>query len=99
MTARDESGGRIEAVTDDEILTAYRLLSRKVGVFCEPASAAGVAGILKFKDALLDLPEGPVVCTVTGHGLKDPDTATRDLAMPPTVQATLAAVAEAAALE
>ena len=91
VRARDESGGRIEAVTDDEILAAYRMLSERVGVFCEPASAAGVAGILKYKD---DLPDGPVVCTVTGHGLKDPDTATRDLQLPHSVSATLDAVVE-----
>ncbi|MDJ0925603.1 MAG: threonine synthase [Acidimicrobiia bacterium] len=72
IAARDESGGRIEAVTDAEILDAYRLLAGQEGVFCEPASAASVAGILKFRD---DLPEGPIVCTLTGHGLKDPDTA------------------------
>jgi threonine synthase len=72
IAARDESGGRIDAVTDDEILSAYRLLAASEGVFCEPASAASVAGILKYAD---DLPEGPVVCTLTGHGLKDPDTA------------------------
>ncbi len=95
VTARDESGGRIEAVTDDEILAAYRLLSEKVGVFCEPASAAGVAGILKYKD---DLPDGPVVCTVTGHGLKDPDTATADMSLPRTVTADLDAVARAVGL-
>ena len=95
VRARDESGGRIEAVTDDEILSAYRLLSKKVGVFCEPASAAGVAGIMKFKS---DLPDGSVVCTVTGHGLKDPDTATADLVFPPTVPATLSAVVDAAGL-
>ncbi|MDK1027351.1 MAG: threonine synthase, partial [Actinomycetota bacterium] len=89
VSARDESGGRIEAVTDDEILAAYRMLSQKVGVFCEPASAAGVAGILKYKE---DLPEGPVVCTVTGHGLKDPDTATRDISLPPSVSPDLGAV-------
>jgi threonine synthase len=95
VEARDESGGRIEAVTDEEILAAYRMLSSRVGVFCEPASAAGVAGIVKYKD---DLPEGPVVCTVTGHGLKDPDTATRDLEMPGSVPATLDAVIEVAGL-
>lgn len=72
INARDESGGRIEAVTDDEILAAYRLLASEEGVFCEPASAASVAGILKYRD---ELPEGAVVCTLTGHGLKDPDTA------------------------
>jgi threonine synthase len=95
VTARDESGGRIEAVTDDEILAAYRLLSQKVGVFCEPASAAGVAGILKYKD---ELPEGPVVCTVTGHGLKDPDTAVAGLELPRSVPATLDSVIEAVGL-
>jgi len=72
IAARDESGGRIDAVTDDEILSAYRLLATSEGVCCEPASAASVAGILKYAD---DLPEGPIVCTLTGHGLKDPDTA------------------------
>ena len=92
VTARDESGGRIDAVTDAEILEAYRLLSSRVGVFCEPASAAGVAGILKFRDAL---PDGIVVCTVTGHGLKDPDTATSDMVMPDVVSASVTAVAEA----
>jgi len=95
IAARDESGGRIEAVTDDEILSAYALLAGKVGVFCEPASAAGVAGIIKFAS---DLPEGPVVCTVTGHGLKDPDTATSDITFPDTVPATGEAVAAAAGL-
>ena len=72
IAARDESDGRIEAVTDEEILSAYRMLASREGVFCEPASAASVAGILKFRD---ELPEGPIVCTLTGHGLKDPDTA------------------------
>lgn len=72
IAARDESGGRIEAVSDEEILDAYRLLASREGVFCEPASAASVAGLLKFAS---DLPQGPVVCTLTGHGLKDPDTA------------------------
>jgi threonine synthase len=96
VNARDESGGLIEAVTDDEILVAYRMLSESVGVFCEPASAAGVAGIVKYKQ---DLPDGPVVCTITGHGLKDPDTATRDLMLPHAVPATLGAVIEAAAME
>jgi threonine synthase len=95
VNARDESGGRIDAVTDDEILAAYRLLSEHVGVFCEPASAAGIAGIMKYRD---DLPDGPVVCTVTGHGLKDPDTATRDLEFPHSVPATLESVTEAARL-
>ncbi|NHZ71433.1 MAG: threonine synthase, partial [Proteobacteria bacterium] len=90
-TARDESGGRIEAVSDEEILDAYRLLSNKVGVFCEPASAAGVAGIVKFA---ADLPEGVVVCTVTGHGLKDPDTATATIEFPSVVPPTIEAVVD-----
>jgi threonine synthase len=75
IAARDESDGRIEAVTDEEIVAAYRLVAQTEGVFCEPASAASVAGILKFA---AELPPGPVVCTLTGHGLKDPDTAIAD---------------------
>lgn len=72
VNARDESAGRIEAVTDEEILEAYRFLATTEGVFCEPASAASLAGVLKYHN---DLPQGRVVCTLTGHGLKDPDTA------------------------
>ena len=79
IAARDESGGRIEAVTDEEILAAYRLLAAEEGVFAEPASAASVAGILKFRD---QLPDGTVVCTLTGHGLKDPGTAMSDVRLP-----------------
>ena len=70
--ARDASGGLIESVTDDEILEAYRFIASNDGVFGEPASAAPVAGLLKHRDRL---PDGPVVVTITGHGLKDPDTA------------------------
>ena len=70
--ARDESHGLIDSVTDDEILSAYRLLAGKEGLFCEPASAAGVAGILKTSKAG-QLDRGQViVCTLTGNGLKDP---------------------------
>jgi threonine synthase len=72
VAARDDSGGLIEAVTDAEILAAHRLLSAGEGVFVEPASAASVAGLLKCHAAgLLDAGQ-QVVCTVTGHGLKDP---------------------------
>jgi threonine synthase len=92
VEARDASAGRIEAVTDEEILDAYRLMSTKVGVFCEPASAAGVAGIIKFRD---DLPDGPIVCTVTGHGLKDPDTAVSHIEFPSSVDANTEAVVAA----
>jgi threonine synthase len=80
VRARDRSEGRIEAVSDEQILDAYDILASKEGVFVEPASAAGVAGILAFRD---DLPEGPVVCTLTGHGLKDPDTALEDMTTGP----------------
>ncbi len=69
--ALDESGGRIAAVSDQEILDAQRWLASTEGVFCEPASAACVAGVLKYppRDAAL------LVCVLTGHGLKDPETA------------------------
>ncbi len=91
IAARDQSGGRIEAVSDDEILDAYRLLATREGAFCEPASAAGVAGIIKFG---ADLPDGPIVCTLTGHGLKDPDTALSLARVPDPVAPTLEAVLE-----
>ncbi|KAA2259569.1 threonine synthase [Solihabitans fulvus] len=75
VTARDESGGLFEAVTDEQILDAYRLLARREGIFVEPASATSVAGLLATSEDGR-LPRGSVVvCTVTGHGLKDPDTA------------------------
>jgi len=90
VAARDESGGRIEAVTDDEILSAYRLLAAEEGVFAEPASAASVAGVLKYRDAL---PDGTVVCTLTGHGLKDPDTAMHQVPSPDPIPPTLDALA------
>jgi threonine synthase len=73
--ARDQSGGVIEKVTDEEIVEAYRLLARLEGVFCEPASAASVAGLLKLARAGR-LPAGArIACTLTGHGLKDPERA------------------------
>jgi threonine synthase len=73
--ARDESGGLIDSVTDDQILAAYRLLAAREGVFGEPASAAGVAGLLQASQRGQVEPGSVVVCTITGHGLKDPDTA------------------------
>jgi len=77
MTAVTSSRGRIAAVSDDQILDAYRLLASREGVFCEPASAASVAGILThgLPVAEGDTPPESVVCVLTGHGLKDPDTA------------------------
>lgn len=73
IEARDESGGTIESVTDDEILTAYRYVAQLEGIFCEPASAASVAGVLKLHRAGYFKGGETVVCTLTGHGLKDPD--------------------------
>ena len=77
IVARDQSGGVIEAVTDDQILSAHRLLSAREGVFVEPASAASVAGLLARHQAGALDPGQVVVCTVTGHGLKDPQWALR----------------------
>ena len=77
VAARDESGGRIQAVTDEEILSAYRDLARMEGVFCEPSSAAGVAGIRNAAVAGELDPDAVIVCVLTGHGLKDPATAER----------------------
>jgi len=76
--ARDESGGVIDMVTDAEILSAYRLIAAG-GIFAEPASAASVAGALKFSADGGLKPGSVVVCTLTGHGLKDPDTALKNL--------------------
>ncbi|MQA06486.1 MAG: threonine synthase [Streptosporangiales bacterium] len=72
LVARDESGGTIEAVTDEQILDAYRFLARQEGVFCEPASAASVAGLLAARESGLVAEGSRVVCTLTGNGLKDP---------------------------
>ncbi len=71
--AKEASQGEFNAVTDEEILEAYRLLAGHEGVFCEPASAASVAGLLKVKEQVP--PESTVVCVLTGNGLKDPDCA------------------------
>ena len=71
--ARDESGGLISTVSDAEILDAYKTLPRREGIFCEPASAASVAGLIKVvKQQELDLSEKVIVCVITGSGLKDP---------------------------
>jgi len=86
--AASESGGGIYAVTDDEILDAYRFLAATESVFCEPASAASVAGLVK-----VGVPAGStVVCTLTGHGLKDPDRAIAEIAVPSPVAAELGAI-------
>lgn len=75
IRARDESGGRIDTVSDEEILEAYKLLARMEGIFCEPASAAAVAGLLKLARQGMDFSGKRVVCVITGTGLKDPDLA------------------------
>ena len=75
IAARDESGGLIAAVTDDEILAAYRDVARLEGVFCEPASAASIAGVRQMAAAGRLDPDATVVAVLTGHGLKDPHTA------------------------
>jgi threonine synthase len=73
IRARDESGGAIDSVTDEEIMDAYKALARKEGIFCEPASAASVAGLIKsVRYGGLDMREKSVVCVITGSGLKDP---------------------------
>ncbi len=77
LAARDESKGVIESVTDEEILSAYKLLANCEGVLAEPASAASVAGAIKKQKAGLFRKGDVVVCTLTGHGLKDPDIAIR----------------------
>jgi threonine synthase len=93
LAAAAQSEGGIRAVTDREILSAYRLVARE-GLFAEPASAASVAGLLKLAaDGTLD-PGSTVVCVLTGHGLKDPEWAITGAAPPRTVPADAHAVAE-----
>jgi threonine synthase len=91
--ARDESRGLIDSVTDRQILSAYRLLARREGVFAELASAAGIAGLLQARERG-QLPAGSrVVCTITGHGLKEPDWALSAAPAPVTVPAHAPAAA------
>jgi threonine synthase len=92
--AASESGGAIAKVTDEEILAAYRFLAVEESVFCEAASAASVAGLLK-----TPVPAGArVVCVLTGHGLKDPDLAISQVSVPAAVDATFEAVVGALGL-
>ncbi|MET0767074.1 MAG: pyridoxal-phosphate dependent enzyme, partial [Aeromicrobium sp.] len=98
--ARDESGGRIAAVTDEQILQAQRELGRNEGIFVEPASAAGVAGLLAAV-AAGEVPTGlAITITVTGHGLKDIDTPLSQIGsiVDTVVDADVHAAAEAAGL-
>ena len=95
IAVQDASQGKFHAVTDDEIMAAYRLLAGQEGIFCEPASAASVAGLLKVKE---QVPTGAtVVCVLTGNGLKDPDAAIKHSNNPlkQGIPADLGAVAKA----
>jgi threonine synthase len=92
--ARDESGGVIDMVSDGEILEAYRYVARLEGVFGEPASAASVAGLIKMAERGIVKAGDTVVCTITGHGLKDPDNAIGISPEPVSVPARMDAVLE-----
>lgn len=94
--ARDESGGLIDMVSDDEILEAYKLLAAKDGVFAEPASCASVAGLLKLAGAgfFAGKEKLRIVCILTGHGLKDPDRAIKSVEKPSTVNAEMKEILE-----
>lgn len=105
VAARDESNGVIGMVTDKQIAFAYRKLAELEGVFCEPASAAGVAGLFKLADSgYFDREDEPrktlrIVCTLTGHGLKDPNSAISMADEPITIESTEDAVLEALEME
>jgi threonine synthase len=97
IAARDESGGLIDSVTDDEILEAYGILASKEGVFVEPASAASVAGILKltrrgFFSSTIPGYRIKIVCVLTGHGLKDPERAIASVRKPVVVEPEMSLV-------
>ncbi len=92
LNAVRESGGLIESVSDEEILDAQRMLATLEGVFCEPASAAGIAGLLKLAREGRS-PGGTVVSVLTGHGLKDPDVILKRTALPEPVPAVMSSLA------
>jgi threonine synthase len=99
LTAIRESHGTAETVTDEEILSAQKLLARVEGLFVEPASASSIAGLIKLVDnGTIDKSER-VVCVTTGHGLKDPDTAVKVSEKPLEVDAEIAAIEEALGLK
>ena len=79
-------------VSDEEILSAYRMVAALEGVFCEPASAASIAGVIKLNDKGFFKEDDSIVCTLTGHGLKDPDNAIKISEQPVTVDAEIGAV-------
>lgn len=94
VAARDESGGIIEAVSDDEILKSYKFIASREGIFCEPASAATLAGVIKLSERNFFSKGDTVVCTLTGHGLKDPDIALNLSKEPVKVKAEISAIEE-----
>jgi len=96
--ARDESGGVIDMVSDDQILSAQKLMATKGGVFGEPASAASLAGLIKLSQKGMDFSQSRVVCVVTGTGLKDTETAVKDAEPFLELPADLAAVEQALGL-
>ena len=98
IAARDDSGGLISSVTDEQILDAYRLLANREGFFVEPASAASVAGLLQQADLGLVDSGSTIVCTVTGNGLKDTQWALNDAPDPVVVPVNLQAAAAALGL-
>lgn len=98
IAARDESGGLIDCVTDKEILSAYRLIASSEGVFVEPSSAAGLAGLIKYKEAGKLTRGKKIVITVTGHGLKDVAWALEGAAKPKVVSVNATAAAKALGL-
>jgi len=87
--ARDESGGVIDIVSDKEILFAYKLIAELEGIFCEPASAASIAGVIKMNKHGIFKKGDTIVCTLTGHGLKDPENAIKVSEKPVTLPANL----------
>jgi threonine synthase len=93
--ARNESQGIIDMVSDEDILNAYRLLARLEGIFVEPASAASIAGIIKLNKKLFFNKDDIIVCTLTGHGLKDPNLAIKTSEKPVTLPANTDAIVEA----
>jgi threonine synthase len=93
--ARDESGGVIDMVTDEEILEAYKLVAATEGIFCEPASAASIAGVIKLNNLGYYKGEARIVCTLTVHGLKDPDTAIKVSTKPLSIKGTMEEVVKA----
>lgn len=92
VQAAEESKGKIDSVTDEEIMEAYSMIARLEGVFCEPASAASIAGVIKRNSEGIFKKGDAIVCTLTGHGLKDADIAIKVSQRPTTVKAEIGEV-------